>query len=253
MCRTACPSLIPPRRPEPDQQTLEPRPDSSPEAPACHTFGRANLDGTDINQKFITGANFACGLGVNSGGQPPPAVVLPSPVTTPAPVVTPPPAATKPSNTSLPTITGRAQDGSRLSASNGTWSGSSPIDYRYQWRLCDSLGGGCTDITGQTAQTYVLTAADVGNTLRVWVTAKNEAGSSLSVSAPTAKVSAAASTTTPQPQRPRHPPATGTVVARYRGRAGDVHLQALRPRRNRKSFPTSLRPSCELPPFPRTG
>ncbi len=50
------------------------------------TIGRANLDGTDINQKFITGANFACGLVVNSGGQPPHAVVLPSPpVTTPAP------------------------------------------------------------------------------------------------------------------------------------------------------------------------
>ncbi len=98
-----------------------------------------------------------------------------------------------------------------LSASNGTWSGSSPINYRYQWRLCDSLGTGCTDITGQTAQTYVLTAADVGNTLRVWVTAKNEAGSSLSVSAPTAKVSAAASTTTTATTT-TPPTTTGTVV-----------------------------------------
>jgi uncharacterized cupredoxin-like copper-binding protein len=66
----------------------------------------------------------------------------------------------------------------------------------FQWRLCSSLGGGCTDVLGQTAQTYVVTAADVGNTLDVLVTASNTAGSSSSVSATSAKISAAPSTTT---------------------------------------------------------
>jgi hypothetical protein len=37
MCRPACPSLIPPRRPGPDRQTLEPRSDDRPVTPECHT------------------------------------------------------------------------------------------------------------------------------------------------------------------------------------------------------------------------
>ena len=150
------------------------------------TIGRANLDGTGVDQKFITGANFACGLAVNSGGKRPLAAALPSHV-----VVPPPQGATKPSNTSRPVISGSVQEGSTLTASDGTWSGSTPISFTYQWRLCSSLGAGCTDITGDTAQTYVVSAPDVGNTLDMLVTARNTAGSAYAVSAVTAKVNAA--------------------------------------------------------------
>ena len=128
-----------------------------------------------------------------------------TPHTPVAPVVSPPPSATKPSNTSPPVISGSAQEGSTLTASDGTWSGSTPISYRFQWRICSSLGGGCTAITGETAQTYAVTADDVGNTLDVLVTASNTAGSGFAVSAVTAKVSAAPTTTTT-------PAPTATVV-----------------------------------------
>lgn len=80
-----------------------------------------------------------------------------------------------PLNTSLPAITGTAQQGQTLAVSTGTWV-NSPISYGYQWVRCDTAGGGCTDISGATAQQYVLAAADVGSTLRMRVTASNTTG-----------------------------------------------------------------------------
>ena len=54
----------------------------------------------------------------------------------PAPPVVQAPVA--PSNTSLPTIAGPAVDGQQLSAAPGTWSGTTPIGYAYQWLRCGS-------------------------------------------------------------------------------------------------------------------
>src|SRR5437868_6394773 len=88
-------------------------------------------------------------------------------------VVTPPP----PSNTSPPTISGTAQQGQTLTASNGSWT-NSPSSYAYQWQRCDSAGANCTAIAGATSQTYVPVAEDVGFSLRVAVTASNAGGSS---------------------------------------------------------------------------
>jgi hypothetical protein len=101
-------------------------------------------------------------------------------------------AADPPQNTALPTISGNAQPGQTLSASSGSWTGTPPIAYGFQWRRCDSSGGGCVDIVGETAQTHIVAAADVGSTLRVAVTASNSAGSATATSTQTDVVAAAA-------------------------------------------------------------
>ena len=82
-----------------------------------------------------------------------------------------------PSNTSLPSITGSLIDGSTLTAITGSWSGTAPLNYSYQWELCNVLGSGCTEIAKATGPTYVLGLLDVGLPLRVTVTATNAAGS----------------------------------------------------------------------------
>jgi hypothetical protein len=82
-----------------------------------------------------------------------------------------------PSNTVLPAISGVLKDGQLLSASTGTWSGTTPISYGYQWQLCNVLGKECANIAKATGSTYLLGLLDVGLPLRVVVTATNIAGS----------------------------------------------------------------------------
>ena len=72
-----------------------------------------------------------------------------------------------PVNTVLPAITGTATEGETLTASTGTWS-NSPTSYTYQW-----YANGVA-ISGAVASTYVLTAAEIGTTITVKVTAYNE-------------------------------------------------------------------------------
>jgi hypothetical protein len=93
-----------------------------------------------------------------------------------------------PSNSSPPTIAGTAQQGQGLTAGAGTWTGTQPIGYAYQWQRCDSNGANCSPIAGATTTVYTLTAADVGYTLEMKVTASNTAGSAAASSAPTAVV-----------------------------------------------------------------
>jgi Concanavalin A-like lectin/glucanases superfamily len=89
-----------------------------------------------------------------------------------------------PSNTALPTIAGEAQQGQLLSASAGSWSGTQPISYAYQWQRCDTSGANCANV-GPATSTYTLTDADVGSTIVVAVTASNSAGSATAPSAAT--------------------------------------------------------------------
>lgn len=92
-----------------------------------------------------------------------------------------------PAVTSSPTVSGTAQDGMTLTATTGSWTGTKPIAYAYQWQGCDSTGG-CNPISGATSATYTAAASDVGSTLKVTVTASNVAGEAVASSDPTAVV-----------------------------------------------------------------
>jgi hypothetical protein len=90
----------------------------------------------------------------------------------------------RPKNTSEPTISGTAAVGSRLTANRGTWIGAQPITYSFQWLRCNTNGGNCAEITGANDNTYVVTNSDVGRSLRVRVTARNDAGAQSALSNP---------------------------------------------------------------------
>jgi hypothetical protein len=93
-----------------------------------------------------------------------------------------------PENVSPPTISGTAATGETLTASPGSWTGTPPIAFTWQWLRCDAAGANCADITGETAQTYLVAAGDVGSTLRVRETADGEGDPVSAVSAPTVLV-----------------------------------------------------------------
>ena len=100
----------------------------------------------------------------------------------------PPPPVAAPSNDSPPTASGNAQQGQTLTASTGSWSGTTPMTYTYQWQRCDASGQACAPITGAVASSYVPISADVGSTMRTSVTASNSAGSATASSVATAVV-----------------------------------------------------------------
>jgi hypothetical protein len=136
----------------------------------------------------------------NSGG-------TTSATSAPTAVVEAAPAA--PANSSAPTIAGVAREGETLTADRGSWTGTEPISYAYQWRRCDSAGGSCVDVQSAAQQTYTLTSADVGARLRVAVTASNTVGSTSATSAPSDTVSALAVS----PANTSAPTITGTAQA----------------------------------------
>jgi hypothetical protein len=95
-----------------------------------------------------------------------------------------------PVNTVLPGITGTSADGQTLTAANGTWTGTAPINYTYQWQRC--TGASCSNIGSATGSTYVLTSNDVGKTLQVAVKATNSDGTATATSANTGTVTGVA-------------------------------------------------------------
>ena len=107
--------------------------------------------------------------------------------------------AAEPENTTAPVASGTARDGALLSADTGSWKGTTPLDYGYQWRRCDATGAGCSDIAAATASSYRAGAADIGATLRVEVTATNAVGAASATSAATAVVAASAPENTELP------------------------------------------------------
>jgi hypothetical protein len=100
-------------------------------------------------------------------------------------VTTPAATPTAPASTSAPLVTGTAQTGRTLTTGDGTWSGTTPMSFAYQWQDCDAAGAACAAITGATARTYTLRSSDEGHTLRAAVTAANSAGAATARSAQT--------------------------------------------------------------------
>lgn len=76
-----------------------------------------------------------------------------------------------PFNTITPVISGTATVGSILTSTTGTWEGTAPITYTYQW-----LRNG-VNISGATSSTYTLVSADIIQVLRCKVIATNSVGS----------------------------------------------------------------------------
>jgi hypothetical protein len=95
-----------------------------------------------------------------------------------------------------PEISGTAQPGQTLRANAGTWTGSPPISYTYQWEQCDRMGESCDEIAEATDSSYRLNAGIVGGTLRVVVTARNAAGVASRISGASAAISEASSACT---------------------------------------------------------
>ena len=114
----------------------------------------------------------------------------------------------------MPTISGTPQEASTLTADPGTWTGTQPINFTYQWLRCDAAGANCADIGGATAQTYVLVPADIGSTIRIRVTATNIVGTPVSAdSAETAQISGRAPVNTALPVVTGNPQENSTLSA----------------------------------------
>ena len=68
---------------------------------------------------------------------------------------------------SVPSISGRVQEGHALTVSTGEWSSPLPLGFTYQWGRCVPMPffGYCDPIPGATEQTYTPGPGDVGMTL----------------------------------------------------------------------------------------
>lgn len=76
-----------------------------------------------------------------------------------------------PVNLTAPVVSGTGVVGQTLTTTNGTWSGTLPFTYTYQWQRNGS------PISGATSSTYVLVSADAGANVSCVVTATNSKGS----------------------------------------------------------------------------
>jgi len=107
-----------------------------------------------------------------------------------------------------PNIAGTAAVGATLTAQPGTWTGTAPINYGFQWQRCTANGADCADISQATRATYQVTGADTGSRLRVQVTARNLAGTGT----PAASEPTAVAVTPPGPVNSALPTVTGQAT-----------------------------------------
>ena len=142
------------------------------------------LDASDVGDLMdvtVTVTNQGGSTRVSSGQT---AVVTSSGAGTSPPGNTSPPLVTDPSQNGGDVIVGQA-----LTSSTGSWT-NTPSSYNYQWQRCDMGGTNCVNATGigATTGTYTADQTDVGQTLRVVVTASNSGGSALATAFQTTEV-----------------------------------------------------------------
>jgi hypothetical protein len=83
-----------------------------------------------------------------------------------------------PTLTVKPNVSGTTAVGRRLTALTGTWTGSGPIDYAFQWYRCDASGARCNAVHGATTATSPLVERDVAQTIGLTVRATDSSGTS---------------------------------------------------------------------------
>ena len=172
-------------------QTLTATPGSWANAPTAYAYGWercnaggaacANIAGAGGPSYTLTGADAGGTIrslvtatnvsGATTVASNPTAVIIPQP----------------PAATAAPAIAGTATNLQTLAASPGSWT-NNPTRFAYAWQDCDGSGAHCTAIAGATGSTYTLALSDVGDTIRVAVTATNAGGSATAKSAPTAVI-----------------------------------------------------------------
>jgi hypothetical protein len=161
--------------------------------PTSYSYAWQDCDGSGASCTNITNASASSYvLGSSDVGHTIRAVVRAtnaagsaSAISSPTAVVTSPAAA--PTNTALPQISGTPTQGNALTTSNGSWNGN-PTSYTYAWQDCS--GSTCSNISGASSSSYTLQSSDVGDTVRVGVTAINSAGSGRATSQSVGPVSA---------------------------------------------------------------
>jgi hypothetical protein len=129
----------------------------------------------------VTAQIFSTSSGPQQSAQT--AAVTPAPLNLPA----------APANTAPPKISGAAQQGATITASNGTWSGA-PTGFNYQWVRCPTAAGSCVPLAGATSAGYVPTANDVDHELAVIVSARNAGGAGPAITSAHTAVIAATTT-----------------------------------------------------------
>ena len=138
----------------------------------------------------------------------------------------PPPPPQPPTNSAVPTITGAPKPGQTLVAAPGTWSGTAPIAFGYQWESCDRTGASCVVVSGRTTSAYRVSSSDAGSSFRVVVTASNAAGSASATSAHTAVVSVPRPVAWSPASRARPSPRPGSCFAGRTALSGESRLPA---------------------------
>lgn len=92
------------------------------------------------------------------------------------------PVTAEPEADASPVLSGTAQVGETLSATDGVWSGYPAPTFEYQWQRSADGASDWSDISGATGDTYTLVEDDDGQYVRVQVTATNSAGSNTAAS-----------------------------------------------------------------------
>jgi fibronectin type 3 domain-containing protein len=142
-------------------------------------------------------------------------------------------------STTPPTITGTPTAGQTLTAVEGTFSGANPT-YTYQWQRCDAAGATCNVVPTVVTKTYVLTAADLGATLRVLVTSTNTSGSTSAISAPTPVITSGGPASLVKLANGKMSIAAADVAGSERLILSSFKVNTTLPIRSRKAFTVTL-------------